>query len=309
MMATQELRFRTGCPISWAKLWVEHSGRPDSVGTTAPCPYCGRPLITALAKQCHHCFIGLARSAASKITEEGNGGEPGARSNPCSPPRNREGFRGLTLSAAYSFGVGQEREARRRADSHQHFETNESHAANEASSALGRRPRKNASGGGFACGELVEAVRRVRVASRMQKMFLQEVAESAEGKKPRREEAGPTSPPSQPSGRAPAIGKSLAFSRSSPRRLTGSVSQIASCPPASPRYLAGMPLTADLAKRLKRLSPREKAALADHLWREAESKLGPTSSQLAMLDERAAAALRTPAKTKPSGHALRRLRR
>lgn len=55
--ATQELRAFTGCPISWAKLWVAHSGHPDSVGTTAPCPYCGKPLMTARARQCQHCLM------------------------------------------------------------------------------------------------------------------------------------------------------------------------------------------------------------------------------------------------------------
>ena len=53
--AAQELRFLTRCPVSWAKIWAEHYGRPDAVGTTAPCPYCGKPLKTALAKQCQHC--------------------------------------------------------------------------------------------------------------------------------------------------------------------------------------------------------------------------------------------------------------
>jgi hypothetical protein len=55
MMAMHEIRSITLCPVSWAKIWVLHSGRPDAVGTTAPCPYCGKPLKTALAKQCPHC--------------------------------------------------------------------------------------------------------------------------------------------------------------------------------------------------------------------------------------------------------------
>ncbi len=70
-----------------------------------------------------------------------------------------------------------------------------------------------------------------------------------------------------------------------------------------------MPLTADLASKLRRLSPREKAALADHLWREAEQKLGPTSTQLDMLNSRVAKAMARPGKLKPVGDALRRLRR
>ena len=70
-----------------------------------------------------------------------------------------------------------------------------------------------------------------------------------------------------------------------------------------------MPVTATLATQLRRLSAREKAAVADHLWREAETKLGPTTAQLAELDRRAAAALTAPQKLRPAGDAVRRLRR
>jgi hypothetical protein len=56
-LAILELRSATGCPIAWAKIWVQHGGRPDALGTTAPCPYCGKPLITALAKQCRYCLM------------------------------------------------------------------------------------------------------------------------------------------------------------------------------------------------------------------------------------------------------------
>jgi len=66
IVATQELRSFTGCPISWAKLWVLHSGRADSIGTTAPCPYCGKPLITARAKQCQHCLMDWHDPASPK---------------------------------------------------------------------------------------------------------------------------------------------------------------------------------------------------------------------------------------------------
>jgi hypothetical protein len=76
MMATQELRFLTGCPISWAKLWVEHSGRPDSFGTTAPCPYCGKPLVTARAQQCHHCFMDWHDPQRPRSLKKQKQGEP-----------------------------------------------------------------------------------------------------------------------------------------------------------------------------------------------------------------------------------------
>ena len=56
-IAAMELRSATGCPLAWAKIWVHHRGSPDAVGTTAPCPYCGKPLITALAKQCRYCLM------------------------------------------------------------------------------------------------------------------------------------------------------------------------------------------------------------------------------------------------------------
>lgn len=70
-----------------------------------------------------------------------------------------------------------------------------------------------------------------------------------------------------------------------------------------------MPLSASLATQLRRLSAREKATLADHLWREAENKVGPTEAQLSLLDARAASALSHPQKLRPAGDALRRLRR
>jgi hypothetical protein len=56
-LAMAELKAATGCSERLSKIWVLHSGRPDAVGTTAPCPYCGEGLVTALAKQCRHCSM------------------------------------------------------------------------------------------------------------------------------------------------------------------------------------------------------------------------------------------------------------
>ena len=57
IQAISELRVVTGCSLKWAKLWVHHEGRPEHPEKpTAPCPYCGMPLRTSLAKQCRHCL-------------------------------------------------------------------------------------------------------------------------------------------------------------------------------------------------------------------------------------------------------------
>jgi predicted amidophosphoribosyltransferase len=55
LMAMEELRAATGCSLPWAKLWVQHGGRPKPAEEPTPCPYCGEPLRTSLAKQCRHC--------------------------------------------------------------------------------------------------------------------------------------------------------------------------------------------------------------------------------------------------------------
>jgi len=57
IVAVRELRIATGCPLTWAKLWVMHSGRAGFVEETAPCPYCGKPLKTDRARQCQHCLM------------------------------------------------------------------------------------------------------------------------------------------------------------------------------------------------------------------------------------------------------------
>ena len=70
-----------------------------------------------------------------------------------------------------------------------------------------------------------------------------------------------------------------------------------------------MAVTTRLASQLRKLSAREKAVVADHLWREAEATISPSSAQIAVLDERAAKAIAHPSRLKTVGDAVRRLRR
>lgn len=51
ILAMLELRAATGCSLGWAKLWVIHEDQK----ATVPCPYCGEPLRTPVAKQCRFC--------------------------------------------------------------------------------------------------------------------------------------------------------------------------------------------------------------------------------------------------------------
>jgi tRNA(Ile2) C34 agmatinyltransferase TiaS len=53
--AINELRTITHSSLMEAKLWVEHCGE-FTRRATAPCPYCGEPLRTSLAKQCRFCL-------------------------------------------------------------------------------------------------------------------------------------------------------------------------------------------------------------------------------------------------------------
>ena len=64
-----------------------------------------------------------------------------------------------------------------------------------------------------------------------------------------------------------------------------------------------------LRAHLKALNAREKRALADWLWRSAEGAPDITAEQKALLDRRARAALREPAKRFPLGDAEKKLRR
>jgi hypothetical protein len=54
-MAMLELREATGCSLVWAKIWVNHPTGPKPAKEPTPCPYCGMPLRTSLAKQCRFC--------------------------------------------------------------------------------------------------------------------------------------------------------------------------------------------------------------------------------------------------------------
>lgn len=55
VIAMQELRAATGCSLEWAKLWVQHNGSAKPAKEPTPCPNCGMPLRTSLARQCRFC--------------------------------------------------------------------------------------------------------------------------------------------------------------------------------------------------------------------------------------------------------------
>jgi hypothetical protein len=55
IMAIQELRALTGCSLPWAKLWVQHAGRPRALRPGPPCPFCGESLENSRAQRCRQC--------------------------------------------------------------------------------------------------------------------------------------------------------------------------------------------------------------------------------------------------------------
>ncbi len=66
---------------------------------------------------------------------------------------------------------------------------------------------------------------------------------------------------------------------------------------------------ATLESQLKALNPQEKRALADWLWRLAESAPDLSPAQVELLNSRAEEAVRDPAKRFPLGDAEKKLRR
>jgi hypothetical protein len=55
VVAMDELRAATGCPIRWANLWVLHEGRLKPVKDPTPCPFCSKALRTSQAIRCRFC--------------------------------------------------------------------------------------------------------------------------------------------------------------------------------------------------------------------------------------------------------------
>ena len=55
LMAMAELESALGCSERWSKIWVIHAGKPTPEYPGPPCPHCGKPLKTNLAKYCLHC--------------------------------------------------------------------------------------------------------------------------------------------------------------------------------------------------------------------------------------------------------------
>ena len=54
--AIKRLREATGWNLAAASKWVvQHSPEMQQRQRTAPCPYCGQPLRTVLARQCLEC--------------------------------------------------------------------------------------------------------------------------------------------------------------------------------------------------------------------------------------------------------------
>ena len=57
MLAMSEIISVTGCSLRMAKIWVTHKGEPTPDYPGPPCLFCGKPLVTSLAKQCDFCLM------------------------------------------------------------------------------------------------------------------------------------------------------------------------------------------------------------------------------------------------------------
>lgn len=71
-IAMRELQLATGCSERFSKIWVLHLGKPHPAPATAPCPYCGEPLVTSQAKQCQHCYMNWHDSDRPYSMKTGN---------------------------------------------------------------------------------------------------------------------------------------------------------------------------------------------------------------------------------------------
>ena len=55
LRAMHELTKATRCPMTWAKVWVQHKGRTKAREPGTICSYCGGRLRSPRAKQCLEC--------------------------------------------------------------------------------------------------------------------------------------------------------------------------------------------------------------------------------------------------------------
>lgn len=70
-----------------------------------------------------------------------------------------------------------------------------------------------------------------------------------------------------------------------------------------------MSVSLTLASQLEQLTPPEKAAVAEALWRQVDEQWQPTEAQLTELSRRETAAQNSPDGTLSVGEEIRRLRR
>ncbi len=69
MVARQELIAATGCSERWAKIWVQHRGRPQPRFPGPPCPFCGVQLPSLQSQQCLHCKADWHLAEVQPVTD------------------------------------------------------------------------------------------------------------------------------------------------------------------------------------------------------------------------------------------------